>query len=132
MTREWEQAIVKGDVETVGELLLQGIDPDARDDHGQTALMLAAHHGHGAIVEMLIVARAALDTVAKFHLSAAMLAIVAGHEEIARVLVRAGANLHIRGSGAPGFAGRTAHDLAVARGMDRLAEEIARAEADSA
>jgi ankyrin repeat protein len=124
MTRDWERAVVAGDTETVRELLLEGTDPDARDDHGQTALMLAAHRGHAAIVEMLVTARAALDTTAKYNLTALMLAIVAGHEDIARTLVRAGAGLGPQGSGAPGFAGKNAIDLAAARGMDALVREM--------
>jgi ankyrin repeat protein len=124
MTSEWKRAVMAGDAEAVRELLLEGIDPDARDEHGQTALMLAAHHGHAAVVETLIAARAALDTAAKYNLTALMLAIVAGHEDIARTLVRAGANFGVLGSGAPGFAGKTAVDLAVARAMDALAREI--------
>ena len=54
-----------------------------------------------------------------------MLAVVAGHAEIARLLARAGADLSKRGSGAPGFAGKTARDLALARGMQELADEWA-------
>jgi len=125
MTHEWARAVLSGDAEAVRELLLEGIDPDARDEHGQTALMLAAHHGHAAIIDMLIIARAVLDTAAKYNLTALMLAIVAGHEDIARALVQAGADVLVEGSGAPGFAGKTAYDLAVARGMTRAAEDIA-------
>ena len=33
---------------------LVGIDPNARDRHGQTGLMLAAHAGHLAVVQFLI------------------------------------------------------------------------------
>ena len=47
-------------------------------------------------------------------------AIVAGHVAIARLLVRAGADLRLTGSGAPAVAEKTAHDLAVARGRDEL------------
>jgi DNA-binding phage protein len=54
-----------------------------------------------------------------------MLAIVGGHEAVARELARAGADRTLRGSGAPGFAGKTAQDLARERGMAALAEELA-------
>jgi uncharacterized protein len=125
MTQEWERAVSQGDVDAVRELLLEGVDPDARDDHGQTGLMLAAHRGHAAVVDVLISARVALDVAAKYNLTALMLAVIAGHEAIARMLVRAGADVAARGSGAPGFSEKTARELAVARGMDALAEEIA-------
>ena len=84
--------------------------------------MLAAHSGHHAVVETLIAHRANLNITAKFGLSALMLSIVAGHAAIAHMLVAAGADLSLRGSGAPGFADKTAGDLAAARGMHELAE----------
>jgi hypothetical protein len=49
-----------------------------------------------------------------------MLAIVAGHVDIARLLADAGADLFLRGSGTPGFAGKTAYDLALEREMREL------------
>jgi hypothetical protein len=50
--------------------------------------------------------------MSKFHLSALMLAVIAKHEKVARLLVRAGAVRTITATGAPGFAGKTAVDLA--------------------
>ena len=76
------------------------------------------------MVEALVAAGADLDVTAKYSLSALMLAITAGHVEVARVLARAGANLDIRGSGAPGFAGKTAHDLAMGLDMKDLSAEL--------
>jgi len=116
----WQDAIASGDADAVGDLLQRGADVDARDRHGQTGLMLAAHAGHLRVVETLVAGGADLNATAKFGLSALMLAVVAGHREIARLLARAGADRSLRGSGAPGFAGKTAHDLAVARGLNDL------------
>lgn len=124
MNAAWEDAINRGDVPTVRELLDRGVDIDARDRYGQTALMLAAHAGHRQVVETLIAHRANLNITAKFGLSAVMLAIVAGHTEVARLLANAGADLSLRGTGAPGFADKTAYDLAVARGMLELSAEL--------
>ncbi|HEU4342464.1 MAG TPA: ankyrin repeat domain-containing protein, partial [Candidatus Binatia bacterium] len=90
----------------------------------QTALMLAAHAGHREVVETLIAHPANLNITAKFGLSALMLALIAGHAEVARLLAKAGADLSLRGTGAPGFAGKTAYDLAVERGMLELAAEL--------
>lgn len=89
--------------------------------------MLAAHAGHLEAVECLARRGADLNVTAKYGLSALMLAIVAGHEPVARALVRAGADLAIRGAGAPGFAGKTAFDLAAARSMKSLCDEIGEA-----
>lgn len=124
MNRVLEDSIKRGDSAAVRRYLAEGGDVNARDRYGQTALMLAAHHGHHEIVELLIAANAELDHTAKYHLSALMLAVVAGHVEIARILAKAGADLHICGGGAPGFAGKTAYELAAERGFDALAQEL--------
>ncbi len=124
MDKEWESAIRRGDVDMVRELLDRGQDINAHDRHGQTALMLSSHAGDREVVELLIDYRANLNVTAKFGLSALMLAVIAGHTEIARLLARAGADLSMRGTGAPGFVQKTARDLAVARGMLELAVEL--------
>ena len=54
MEPDWEQAATHGDVESARRLLQSGADVDSRDRYGQTALMQAAHHGHEALVELLI------------------------------------------------------------------------------
>jgi uncharacterized protein len=121
----WGDAVRRGDADIVRGLLSRGFDPNARDRNGQTGLMLAAHAGHLAAVQLLIDHGANLNVTAKFGLSAMMLAVIAGHKEIAQALARAGANLTLRGTGAPGFAGKTAADLATARGWNDLAIELA-------
>ena len=74
----------------------------------------------------LIAHGADLDVAAKFGLSALMLAIVAGHTEVAVLLVKGGADVSLRGTGAPGFAGKTAYDLALERGMVELSAMMKR------
>ncbi len=120
----WEDAVKNGDPAVVQDLLDRGIDVNARDRHGQTGLMLAAYAGHRTVVQLLINHDASLNVTAKFGLSALMLAVVAGQENIARALAQAGADLSLRGTGAAGFAGKTAADLAAARGDHNLAEEL--------
>ncbi len=122
---DWEDASRTGDVKTLARMVRAGHDIDARDGWGQTALMRAAHAGHADAVEWLIDHGADLDHTSKFHLSALMLAIIAGHPRIARRLVAAGADTTITGTGAPGFHGKTAADLAAERGDKRLADYIA-------
>lgn len=117
--------MAEADVAAIRQMLAAGADVDARDGHGQTAVMRAAHLGHLAVVQALVEAGAALDVTAKYGLSALMLAIVAGHADVARVLARAGSNLALAGTGAPGFAGKSAFDLAAARGdMERLLGDL--------
>ena len=125
MERAWHEAVKRGNRPAVRALLAQGTNPDARDRFGQTGLMIAAYAGHDGIVEELVSAGARLDVVAKFGLTALMLAVVGGHPDIARRLVRAGADRSLRGSGAPGFARKTAEDLARERGLTALAADLA-------
>jgi ankyrin repeat protein len=127
MDAAWERAVTHGDVEGVRELLAAGVDVDARNRYGQTALMLGAQRGHLEIVEALVEAGADLNVTAKYNLTALMLAIVAGHVAVARLIARAGADLHVKGSGAPGFSDKTAYDLAIAREMSELYADLERA-----
>ena len=121
---DWERASRAGDLATLKRMLARGHDIDARDGFGQTALMRAAHAGQRAAVDWLVERGAPLNHTSKYGLSALMLAIVAGHPQIARLLVKAGADTSIRGTGAPGFSGRSAADLAEAQGDRRLAHYI--------
>jgi uncharacterized protein len=115
MMTEWKAAIKQGAVGELERLLVAGADVNARDEHGQTGLMIAVMAGHSPAVEWLIGQRADLDHTAKYGLSALMLAVINGHVNLVRLLVRAGANHDLRGTGAPGFAAKTALDLAIAR-----------------
>jgi ankyrin repeat protein len=122
---ELERAAISGDVPALEAQLAAGADVDAKDRFGQTALMLAAHHGRLDAVKALLRHEANPDVTAKHGLSALMLAIVAGHESVAREFALAGADLALRGTGAPGFTGKSAQDLAREHGMAALAEELA-------
>ena len=116
MEKIWRDGIHFGSIVDLTGLLDAGADVDSRDRFGQTGLMIAARTGSSAVVRLLIDRGASLDHTAKYGLSALMLAVLNGHTEIVRMLVEAGADRNIRGTGAPGFAGRTALDLATGRG----------------
>ena len=122
MDAEWEQAARTGKADMLEQMLANGSDVDARDAHGQTALMIAARIGHLSAVALLIERGADLNHTAKFHLSALMLAVVNNHPAIVETLVKAGADRSIRGTGAPGFNGRTALDLALATGRHDIVD----------
>jgi uncharacterized protein len=122
VTREWEDAVQRGAVDELEHLLASGADIDARNAHGQTALMLAAGDGCGQVVDWLVERGAALNYTAKYGLSALMLAVIRGHTDVARKLTDAGTNIGLRGTGAPGFAAKTALDLAVAGGDPEMIE----------
>jgi ankyrin repeat protein len=115
VTARLKDAVRLGSIDELERLVAAGDDIHTRDEHGQTALMLAAIEGHGHVVEWLVEHGAMLDHTAKYGLSALMLAVLNGHAEVVRILVRAGANLALRGTGAPGFSGKTALDLAIGR-----------------
>jgi hypothetical protein len=51
-----------------------------------------------------------------------MLAVINDHPEIVSLLVKARADTAIKGTGAPGFARKTAFDLATARNSAELVE----------
>ena len=121
---DWERAATEGSVAVLRRLVDRVGDVDATDAYGQTALMRAAHAGQTAAVDWLVGRGAALDHTAKYGLSALMLSVIAGHHDVARRLVRAGADVTLAGTGAPGFAGKTAADLAEDRGDRRLAAYI--------
>jgi uncharacterized protein len=114
--REWEDALHRGDVDALEQLLDRGADINALDRHSRTSVMIAAHTGQAAVVKLLASRGAALDRRAKYHLTALMLAVIGGHLDVVRLLVDAGADVTVRGSGAPGFEGKTALDLAKAAG----------------
>ena len=122
MTREWEDAVRRGCIDELQGLFERGADIDARDGHGQTALMLAAVKGNGPVVGWLVERGAALDHTAKYGLSALMLAAVGGHVDVVRRLTDAGASISLRGRGAPGFAEKTALELAIALGDPEMVE----------
>ncbi len=128
MRDDWRKAAIGGDSRVIERLLAEDADIDSRDRYGQTALMLATLHGRDEAVRLLLEKGADMDVTAKYGLSALMLAVINRHTGIGKQLVDAGANTLMRGSGAPGFAGKTAHQLAEYGGLADLAAYIARAE----
>ena len=122
MTQEWEDAIRRGSIDQLGRLLASGADIDALDGYGQTGLMLAAREGCTTLVEWLVGHGAALDHTAKYGLSALMLAVIGGHTDAVRIMTAAGADLCLRGTGAPGLTAKTALDLAIAQGDPDMVE----------
>ena len=122
MNKDWSDAIRTEDLEILSAMLDAGADINMRDKYGQTGLMIAARGGKTNVVRLFLSRGARLDQTAKFSLSALMLAVVFGHAEIVPLLVEAGADRELRGSGAPGFAGKTALDLAIGSGsLDMVA-----------
>jgi ankyrin repeat protein len=98
MKQDWRQATRLGDLAQVRWLLEQGADINAKDEHGQTALMNAAHAGQTDLVRLLIEYGADLNITAKYNLSALMLSLLGRHPEVAQMLIEAGADLNLQSS----------------------------------
>jgi uncharacterized protein len=124
MTAAWKAAVQADDVDALNRLVSTGLPIDAKDEHGQTALMAAARDGRTPVAQWLIDHGADLNHTAKFNLTALMLAVVNGRVPIVRALVAAGADLTIRGTGAPGFHDQTALDLAMGRADYAFSDQL--------
>jgi len=98
MNSEWREATKAGDLHRVCALLDQGVNVNALDEHGQTALMNAVHRGDLELTQLLIQRGADLNHAAKYRLTALMLAVVSNRAELVRLLVQAGADMTIKGS----------------------------------
>ena len=104
------RAAQAGDVEILKAALAAGVDVDARDGRGWTALMHAVDKGFTLFVPPLLEANAAVDVRAPDGATALFMAAVHGHTEIVATLMRAGADIWVQGP-----KGRTAVDVARAR-----------------
>jgi hypothetical protein len=124
VNEEWERAARRGDSTSLAAQIAAGSDVDALDRFGRSALMLTAQRGHLEAVQLLIRSGANLNRTAKFGMSATMLAVVNHHDSVARALADAGADLRLVGSGAPGFAGKNAAQLARDGGLEALARDF--------
>ena len=122
MDSEWQTSTRRGDVETARRLLEAGADIDARDQHGQTALMNAAHAGQVDLVRLLVERGADLNVTAKYNLSALMLALIGRHIDVERLLIEAGADVILRSSA--NFGSQTALGLAEASGEEEIVQML--------
>lgn len=91
-------AVKAGGIREMYKLLVEGANVDARDDNGQTALMLAAHLGWTPVVERLIRAGADVNAQDDMGGTALMSAVDRSHGTIAKMLIRNGAKVKVRDS----------------------------------
>ncbi|MGH9335778.1 MAG: ankyrin repeat domain-containing protein, partial [Vicinamibacteria bacterium] len=87
-----------------------GVDLEARDKSGATALMYAAQFGHNAIVAALIEAGADINAKDNLGWTPLIRAAVGGNAEATKALVDKGADKN-----AEDFFGRTAAEVAEGR-----------------
>lgn len=86
-----------GDTSQLVGLLNKGIEPDTVDAQGNTLLILAAREGQLATVEALLKYRVRVGARNLAGDSALMLAVLAGHDKVADVLMKAGAPINQEG-----------------------------------
>ena len=102
------RAAKAGNLNGLEAALAAGMDVNARDDKGWTALMYVVDKGYVLLVEPLVKAGADLDVRAPDGATALFMATAHGHSEIIEPLIKAGADPTIKGP-----KGKTATDLAL-------------------
>src|ERR1041384_8578652 len=94
-TRELWRVAEDGDTDALAAILSRGVDVDARNEHGMTALMRAAHNGHEKMVRALLEHGADPNITRNDRFTALALAAFFGHTETVRVLIENGAKTEI-------------------------------------
>jgi len=90
------QAVKDGDLQTVQDLLTNGIEADAKDYDGKTALGWAAYKGHAEIVELLLEKGADVNAKTNKGTTPLMLAADQNHIEIANILLAKDADINAK------------------------------------
>ena len=80
-------------------MLNAGIDPNCKDQHENTPLMLAAQNGHIDVCEALIAAGADVNATKSQGNRAIMNAALNGHNDICKMLIAAGADVSAANNG---------------------------------
>jgi len=106
-----------GDRETVENLINTGVDINARNQDGVTALSYASDRGHMDIVKLLLANNAEVNAMSNIGSTALMNASYMGHVKIVKELVASGADVNAQSND-----GTTALMNAAAQGYKEIAE----------
>jgi outer membrane biosynthesis protein TonB len=94
-TRELWRVAESNDVREVAAILSRGVNVNARNEHGMTALMRAARLGHAEVVRELLEHGADPNIARNDKFTALALAAFFGHTETVRILIEHGAKTEI-------------------------------------
>ena len=84
-----------GDVNELATVVSRGVDVNARNEHGMTALMRASRQGHAAMVRALLERGADPNLARHDKFTALALAAFFGHTETVRILIEHGAKTEV-------------------------------------
>lgn len=113
------EAAGTGDAEVIHSLLSSGLDVNAPNGGGETALIRAAGNGQAEMVRLLLHHGANVNAKTADGMTPLIRAAFFGHPEAARLLMLRGADLSARDR-----LGSTAMDWALAKGHDEVAETL--------
>lgn len=88
----FRQAAYGGELEKVKALLKQGVECNAIDEEGHTALMFAAFNGHSEVVRSLLEAGAAVDQRDKMDRTPLLYGATGPFPETVKILLESGAD----------------------------------------
>ncbi|XP_038044952.1 BRCA1-associated RING domain protein 1-like [Patiria miniata] len=89
-------AVIKGDINMARQLLLEGADPNVKDNAGWTPLHEACNHGHASIVSLLLDHGSLINTPGFEHDSPLHDAVMNHRLDVVKLLLERGAALDVR------------------------------------
>jgi ankyrin repeat protein len=84
-------AAKNGDLALVKSLIAAGVDMNAKNNVGYTALIFASQQGHVEVVRALLAAKADMNAKDNDDMTALIRASQGGHDEVVKLLRQAGA-----------------------------------------
>jgi ankyrin repeat protein len=87
--------VADNNAQEVGRVLQQGVDLDSRNEHNETALMVAAEHGYTAVMKVLLSAGADVNATDDNGWTALMIASINGDPMVVTTLLKHDADLAV-------------------------------------